>query len=320
MKYLNSLPVSVFAAAVSCQVFAPVNVNAFTPASTPFSISTSDSNSGSRAATHNSASNSASSSTPIASKISPTSTSSTSLQVQSSTAGTGFSKAKITKADIPIKKSRHADLMNQRPDQIKDLLLELLPRMTGTAEEFKKVEDYVNALEEKYLPPTTLGFLNIAMAGEWQFLFTTNQLGNPSPFLRLTELVQTVKVNGLEGTLTNQATWDLVSEGSDVFDTSGTFASSLSYNINQGSRLSLGDDHDLTINLLKGNPPKDTEALVGLLHRAMPTEMFDPSGLDMDTTYLDTDLKIVRFTGARHEGVRNIFVRKGSFQLDPDMS
>lgn len=319
MKYLNSLPVSVFAAAVSCQVFAPVNVNvnAFTPAaSTPFSISTSDSNSGSRAATYNSASPS----TPIASKISPDTTSSTSLQVQSSTAGTGFSKAKITKADIPIKKSRHADLMNQRPDQIKDLLLELLPRMTGTAEEFKKVEDYVNALEEKYLPPTTLGFLNIAMAGEWQFLFTTNQLGNPSPFLRLTELVQTVKVNGLEGTLTNQATWDLVSEGSDVFDTFGTFASSLSYNIDQGSRLSLGDDHDLTMKLLKGKPPKDAEALVGLIHRAMPTEMFDPSGLDMDTTYLDTDLKIVRFTGARHEGVRNIFIRKGSFQLDPDMS
>lgn len=55
----------------------------------------------------------------------------------------------------------------------------------------------------------------------------------------------------------------------------------------------------------------------GLLHRAIPKEMFDPNGHAMDTTYLDADLRIVRLTGPNHEGVRNIFIRKGSITINP---
>jgi hypothetical protein len=56
--------------------------------------------------------------------------------------------------------------------------------------------------------------------------------------------------------------------------------------------------------------PSDIPALVGLLHRAMPRELVDPgNGHAVDTTYLDTDVRIIRYTGPRYEGVRDIFVR-----------
>jgi hypothetical protein len=214
---------------------------------------------------------------------------------------------------------RKADPMDMSADQVKALLLELLPKMKGTTEEFGLVEKYVNALEAKYIPPQTLDFLNLAMAGEWQFLFTTNQLGRPSPSLRLTELVQRVEVKGLNGQVVNQAAWNLSDDGY-TFDTHGLFASKISYNINQGARMTLNHDHDLTINLGKGSKiPNDPQSLLGLIHRAMPTEMFDSSNLAIDTTYLDTEIRIVRFTGARHEGVRNIFMRKGAIEINPNL-
>ena len=63
--------------------------------------------------------------------------------------------------------------------------------------------------------------------------------------------------------------------------------------------------------------PKDVQGLVGRLHRAMPKEMFDPQDHAIDTTYLDADLRIVRMTGPRLEGVRDIFIRSGAFEIDP---
>lgn len=216
-------------------------------------------------------------------------------------------------ASTPEEKS--SDPMDWKVYEVKEALLELIPRMTGTEEEFRKVESYINALEDKFLPPQTLGFLNMAMAGDWQFLFTSNQLGRPSSLLRLTELVQTVGVQGLKGKLVNSATWALIEESAF-----GTFSSDLSYDINQGARITLDEDLDLRIELTKGSDvPSDPESLVGLIHRAMPTEMFDASELALDTTYVDTDLRIVRFTGKRHEGVRNIFMRKGAFEINPNL-
>jgi hypothetical protein len=234
----------------------------------------------------------------------------------------GFGKVNTTTTNR--QKQKTTDPMDMKTDEVKRLLLELLPSMTGTPEEFRLVETYVNALEEKYVPPQTLDFLNLAMAGEWQFLFTTNQLGRPSPLLRLTELVQKVEVNGFNGLVVNQAMWNLAQEQQgptlSLFDVHGIFSSKISYNINQGARMTMNQDHDLTIQLGKGSKvPSDPQGLLGLIHRAMPTEMFDSSNLAMDTTYLDTEIRIVRFTGSRHEGVRNIFMRKGVMEINPGL-
>jgi hypothetical protein len=200
--------------------------------------------------------------------------------------------------------------------EIKRRLLDLLPHMTGTPEEFKEVESYVNTLEDRYTPVQTLDFLNLAMSGEWQLLFSTNLYGGPKSNFRLRELFQRVEANSLEGTVENQAAWDLAEDGA-TFDATGTFAVKCSYKINQGSRMIMNlEDHVLQLG--KGSVvPKDVEGLIGLLHRAMPKQLFDPNDHAMDTTYLDGDLRIVRMTGPRFEGVRDIFIRRGSMEINP---
>lgn len=202
-------------------------------------------------------------------------------------------------------------------EDAKRALVDLIPRMTGNDEEYRAVESYVNLLEEKYSPVQTIGFLNLAMAGEWQLLFSTNLMGRPNRKLRLRELVQRIDADGFSGSLTNVAQWDYAEDDDGEFDANGSFAAKCSYSINQGARMVVDlDDHE--IRPARGSRiPGDVPGLVGLLHRAIPKEMFDPNGHAMDTTYLDADIRIVRLTGPSHEGVRNIFMRKGSLEIRP---
>jgi len=214
--------------------------------------------------------------------------------------------------------------IDHRPiSEIKQELLDLLPRMTGKEEEFRHVERLVNSLEEKYVPAQTLGFLNMAMAGDWQLLFSTNlatSAGVNPMQLRLRELFQRVDTQNLEGTITNQALWDLAEEIDGVFDATGTFSVVCSYSINQGARMVV-DLNDHILKPSRGSKiPQDVQGLVGRLHNAMPKELFDPQDHAMDTTYLDADFRIVRMTGPRLEGVRDIFIRRGGLEIDPTSS
>jgi len=198
----------------------------------------------------------------------------------------------------------------------KKQLIDLIPRMTGKDEEYRAVEAYINLLEDKYSPVQTIDFLNLAMAGDWQLLFSTNLIGSSSRKLRLRELVQRIEPAGFSGSLTNVAQWDLAEDG-ETFDAKGSFSVKCSYKINQGSRM-IVDLNDHELRPAKGSKiPQDVPGLVGLLHRALPKEMFDPNRHAMDTTYLDADLRIVRFTGPIHEGVRNIFMRQGTIVINP---
>ncbi len=201
-------------------------------------------------------------------------------------------------------------------DEAKSALIELVPRMTGIDSEYRAVESYVNLLEEKYSPVQTLDFLNLAMAGEWQLLFSTNLLVRPSRRLRLRELVQRIETNGFDGSLTNVARWDYAEDG-EVFDANGNFSIKCSYSISRGSRMAVDlKDHELRP-AWGSKIPEDVPTLVGYLHRAVPGEIFDPDGQSMDTTYLDANLRIVRLTGSNYEGVRNVFMRKGSLEINP---
>ena len=124
--------------------------------------------------------------------------------VASSTSGQGFAPAKQTIQKVKTPEELKEEAMAQTPLQLKANLLDLIPKMMGKPEEFRLVESYVNALEDKFVPPQTLGFLNMAMVGDWQFLFTTNQMGRPSPNLRLTELLQRIECKNFDGKLTNE--------------------------------------------------------------------------------------------------------------------
>jgi hypothetical protein len=216
------------------------------------------------------------------------------------------------------------ELSTMDTTEIKTRLLDILPRMTGTPDEFQLVESYVNTLEDRYTPVQTLDFLNLAMSGEWQLLFSTNLSGLSKPNFRLRDLFQRIEANEFNGTIVNEATWDLAQDHDDFspgpatnFDASGTFSIKCSYSINQGARMVL-ELNDHVINLAKGSTvPKDVEGLVALLYKAIPTELFDPNEHAMDTTYLDGDLRIVRMAGPKFEAVRDIFIRRGSMQINP---
>ncbi|VEU40838.1 unnamed protein product [Pseudo-nitzschia multistriata] len=214
------------------------------------------------------------------------------------------------------------DLSTVDTMEIKKRLLDLLPRMKGTPEEYNMVESYVNTLEDRYTPVQTLDFLNLAMSGEWQLLFSTNLGGSMRMNFRLSELFQRIEANSLNGTVVNEATWSLAEDHTDPtpatsFEAFGKFSIKCSYSINQGARMVM-ELNDHVIELSKGSKvPKDPEKLVGMLYRAIPTELFDPNDHAMDTTYLDGDLRIVRMAGPKFESVRDIFIRRGSIEINP---
>lgn len=209
------------------------------------------------------------------------------------------------------------ELQEMQAAQVRDLLVDLLPRMTGQKDEFRQVENYINALEDKYVQVQTLDFLNLAISGDWQLLFSTNRLGIPNTKLRLRELIQRIDPKNLNGTVTNMARWDLAEEIPGVFDCTGTFSVKCDYSINQGARMNI-DLKDHVLELSRGSKvPTDVERLVGMLSGAMPSELFDPNELAMDTTYLDEKIRVVRLTGSRLEGVRNVFMRSGAVEVSP---
>jgi hypothetical protein len=205
--------------------------------------------------------------------------------------------------------------------ETKQELLDLIPRMKGTPEELSRVESCVNTLEALYSPPQTLDFFNLIQEGSWQLLFSTRLQGGPRSNFRFKELVQNVSPNQLQGDIVNMAQWDLKSDELDnpngEWNCFGTFSATCDYQIQQGSRMMMQlKDHK--IELLPGSMvPQNLTALVGLLHRSMPAEMFDPSHHSMDTTYMDAEFRIVRMTGVMYEGVRNIFMRTSSFVINP---
>jgi PAP_fibrillin len=205
--------------------------------------------------------------------------------------------------------------------ETKEELLDLLPRMKGTSEELSRVESCVNTLEALYSPPQTLEFFNLVQEGSWQLLFSTRLQGGPRLNFRFKELVQRVHPNQLQGDIVNTAQWDLRSEESDDsnggWNCYGTFSATCDYHIHHGARMTM-QLRDHKIELLPGSKvPQDLQALVGLIHRSIPAEMFDPSNHSMDTTYMDAEFRIVRMTGATHEGVRNIFMRSSGFAINP---
>jgi len=227
--------------------------------------------------------------------------------------------------------SNSEDNISISAEEAKQNLLKMIPQMTGTEEEYSLIQSYVNLLEEQYSPIQTIDFLNLAIMGEWQLLFSTNVMPIPRKNLRLRELIQNIQPNEEErrnGTVVNSAKWDYYAQDDDdddstttnqqLFNTNGNFNIKCSYSINQGARMVIElNEHEVrpSKSSNKQIQSKDVPKLVGLLHRSIPAEIFDPNNHAADCTYLDADIRIVRMTGDKHEGVRNIWMRKGSLEI-----
>lgn len=202
------------------------------------------------------------------------------------------------------------------------------------------VESNINYLESIYSPVQTIDFLNLVLVGEWKLLFSTNLL-LPPPHLRraaalqsstttlmddggeeerrrleLVNIMQKIEADGYNGSLTNVAQWNYeesTQSSSKESNNNGSFSIQCTYNINQGSRMTIqvSDDRQLRPAKIGSKViiPDNVQELVTYLRRSMPREIFDPTDHAMDITYMDADLRIVRYTGPNFEGVRNIFVR-----------
>lgn len=169
------------------------------------------------------------------------------------------------------------------------------------------VDVLVGQLERAYTPIHTIGFLNLGMAGEWDFRYTTSSLPGHDPRrLRLRRVAQRVapgeeKVQ--RGNLTNTITWDLVEEGS-----SGTMEVKCDYAVTPKGDLHVElKEHVLTPVV---GMPSDPVELCGMLQRAVPPEVFAPDATDMHITYMDADIRIVYCSSQKFGAARNIFTRR----------
>jgi hypothetical protein len=234
--------------------------------------------------------------------------------------------------------NRYTEVQSMTMMQLKTELFDVLATMKGKSHEFRRVEELINTLEDRYVPAQTLEFWNLIHSGTWQLLFSTNLVGTPNPQLfRLRSLTQTVQSQKFQGNVTNDAVWDLSQHSPQdvekrnsgaVFDCTGQFRVQVSYEIpsqNNGGGSSARPTLQLQNHVLlpaRGSPiPQNIPALVGLLHRSIPPQLFDPSQLIMDTTYVDEDLRIVRYAGytvnrQNLEGVRDVFRRIGNLVVE----
>merc|ERR1712151_364060 len=186
------------------------------------------------------------------------------------------------------------------------------------------VSDLVNILEQKYVPVQTLEFLNFAMGGDWELLFSTNQLGMPQRQLLLGTLYQNIETNDDSGDITNTASWEFNEQLDDSTISNiskGIFKIEASYSFQSTGRMV----YKLKNHLVKPigyNLPSDVPKLVSLLYKSIPLELFDPNNLGMDITFMDEKIKIVRISASKSssdddgddkislDGVRNIFIRR----------
>jgi len=257
--------------------------------------------------------------------------------------------------------------------ELKTQLLDLIPKMTGKdPEENEKVISLINQLEVNYsqTPIQTLDFFNLMVVGKWQLLFSTNQLGRPNPKLRLTRLIQDIQPDSEKknnGKVSTIAAWDYAQNYEydpdyytpPTFDVSGTLSVKSDYSMSSKGAARMETtlkDHELELKKGSQVPPMDKfSEIFSMINKAMPTELFDPSDLAADTTYIDGDVRIMRLTPilpetelseegeelepeasfykalsemdeeqrermlhvVKLDGVRNIFIREGAFETNP---
>jgi hypothetical protein len=106
----------------------------------------------------------------------------------------------------PLVDPRKEEIMSKSISKsTQDLKIQLLDTVVAMAQlnptHFKfTVETSINLLEEKYVSPLTLDFLNMILAGEWVFLFSTNYpQSRIHRQMRIQEISSTVQTQDLKG-------------------------------------------------------------------------------------------------------------------------
>ncbi len=168
---------------------------------------------------------------------------------------------------------------------------------------------YIIELEQQQNYPLDPSFHNFAVAGDWQLLYSTSRISPPDTNLKLRSILSKWDEKG--GRIIHDVAWEFTEEGD--FRTAGKFQ--IISNFTYGDTPSMPARCHIAVDALeltpepRNRPPKDPQALVGALQRALPKEFFDPDGAVLDTTYLDPSVRIVCFLGMKFAGVRHVYTR-----------
>lgn len=190
---------------------------------------------------------------------------------------------------------------------IRELKSLSLPKQfkTFNYEENRKFESIIKILESKFSPILTTQFLIFALGGEWNLLYsnaiTKNEYNNLE--FNITQKVIPTKFDSINGSLVNKIAWRLKCS-TDIIDTGDLIVKS-NYTVTPNGKLEVTLDEHILLPLIV---PDDVEALVSLIQRSVPIEIFDPDGTTFYDTYLSPELRITRIIGSTWSKV-NVFVK-----------
>ena len=197
------------------------------------------------------------------------------------------------RSDISVE-NPYGDVITSKAAARKEIL-EILRTKVDSLDIHFRLEYLVKVLERTHTPIQTIPFLNHAIAGKWNKVYT-NVISPRAVSSLKCDVQQIVQYNSSkldEGWLTEQLSWCLVptdngkgSPGgsSSQCDTAieGLFEVRCSYSVNSRGQLSVCvEEHCLRPN---GRLPDNVEAFVLDLQRTVPFESFDPDGTIIDIT------------------------------------
>lgn len=177
---------------------------------------------------------------------------------------------------------------------------------TFNSEENVKIESLINFLESKFSPIMTTPFLNLALSGEWNLLYsnTATKTEYKNLELNITQVLTPLTSDSFNGSLVNNIVWRLKNSVDFIIGT-GDFIVKSNYTVTPKGSLEVRlYEHILKPVIV----PDDIEALVVSIQRSVPIELFDPDETIFYNTYVDPKLRITRVVGGKWSKV-NIFVK-----------
>lgn len=167
-----------------------------------------------------------------------------------------------------------------------------------------KVPMLIAAAETEFAPelPATASFGELAHAGDWSLAYSSAIRAATS--MRIRGVSQHIE----SGTLENVVVFEWIAK------VRGVLRIGCEYEFIGPARIQIALlAHTVR---LDSAPVGDMQEMVAELQRALPPEIFDPSGI-ADHTVLAPHVRVSRFVGPRLAGVRDVFVRSGTIVADP---
>ncbi|EME26738.1 hypothetical protein Gasu2_13940 [Galdieria sulphuraria] len=193
--------------------------------------------------------------------------------------------------------------------QIKRHLRKMLTYLINMSPQRRRIFALIRGLEGRYSPPSSVESLVQQLQGDWKLVFSSTTLGIPSRELVVLSVTQTLGVGKLrengcfEIIMVNKCRWNYVQQGAhgllEIFCVL-TFLGRCRF------MCRVSDYRMETHDQVKAT---EARSIVAYLQRNLPREFFDPNNCMLQVSFVDNELRIVKWLGKRFAGVRNIFYR-----------